>query len=275
MAKTTKIPWATSTWNPFMGCTPASEGCANCYARRFWNLHGIKKGEVRRTSDRTFRSILSTTKYPPGSRVFVCSISDFFHEAVPESWRELAHLQMRLRRDLTFLLLTKRPKRIEGRLRMAVDTDPDLYRHIWLGVTAENQARADERIPDLVEINWPGKKFVSIEPQLGLVDLSQWLEPCEGCGNRGSHAWAHEEAGSSLCRDACDKIDNLPLIDWVIEGGESGPKARPFDLDWARSLRDECVEAGVPYFFKQSSGLHPEKMPLLDGKQWAEIPTDG
>ena len=269
MAKTTKIPWADMRWNPWMGCTPASEGCAHCYAKRFWNLHGIKPGELRRTSDRTFRSILSKTQYPSGSRVFVCSISDFFHKDVRFSWRHDAWEMMAARPDLIFLVLTKRARCSEwvNVERLKTLWPEASWDHVWLGVTAENQKQWDLRVGELMRIQWPGKRFVSCEPMLGEIDADhcdagQSLGPCDECGERGSN-------------NQCEACDGLPSIDWVICGGESGPKARPFDLAWARSLRDQCVEAGVPFFFKQTSGLHPEKMPLLDGKRWAEIPSAG
>ena len=276
MAKTTKIEWADATWNPWMGCTKISEGCANCYARRFWNLHGIKSGEVRRTSDRTFQSILSTTKYPSGSRVFVCSMSDFFHDQVEMQWSLEATEMMGKRRDLTFLLLTKRPERLhEWASSWNVHRmDYGEPSHIWLGVTAENQERADERIPELLNINWPGKRFVSVEPQLGLVELSRVKVP-EDKVCLATHAYL-EYHFDALSPHADEHYHQAPrTLDWVICGGESGHGARPFDLDWARSLRDECDAVGAPFFFKQTRGLHPEKMPALDGKQWAEIPADG
>jgi protein gp37 len=115
-----------------------------------------------------------------------------------------------------------------------------------------------------MRIDWPGKRFVSVEPMLEEIDADFCdagvaLGACDECGCRGSNP-------------ACAACCGLASIDWVICGGESGPRHRPFDLEWARSLRNECEDVGVPFFFKQTSGNPPEKMPMLDGKVWAERP---
>ena len=260
MGVETGIAWCDATWNPWVGCTKVSEGCANCYMFREQQRWDHDPKNIRQTKgSRRDLPIRKTRdgewKIPSGSFVFVCSWSDFCHPDIPDQWINKAWEIMRARPDCVFLLLTKRVDRLDHEAALWWPWRDEMS-HIWLGVTAENQARADERIPQLLEMEWAGKRFVSIEPQLGSVECRrEWL------------------------LDAGDKehLDNCRLrsrgIDWVICGGESGPKHRPFDLDWARSLRDQCQAADVPFFLKQYSANKPEHMPLLDGKRWAERPT--
>ncbi|MDK1020199.1 MAG: DUF5131 family protein [Candidatus Hydrogenedentes bacterium] len=261
MGVQTGIEWCDATWNPWVGCTKVSEGCDNCYMFREQKRWGNDPTIIRQTKgakrDLPIRKNRDGTwKISPGSFVFVCSWSDFFHEDVPAAWRNDAVRNMIQRPDLTFLLLTKRVDRMARWAKALQDEHAYDYSHIWFGATAENQARADKRIRELIEIDWPGKKFVSIEPQLGPVrlkrNLPRWLKPG--------------------VRIFSERIVGVQKIDWVICGGESGPGHRPFDLDWARSLRDQCVEAGVPFFLKQYSAIHPKHMPELDGQTWAQKP---
>jgi protein gp37 len=191
-------------------------------------------------------------KVPSGSFVFVCSWSDFFHPEADE-WRNDALDIMETRTDLIFLLLTKRPELAELWIQELACLGSDWWQgvdHIWLGVTAENQQRADERIPQLLSIDWPGKKFVSIEPQLGPVsltsDMGSWIDPNIGC---------------------------QPGLDWVICGGESGPNHRECKEEWARGIKDQCVAAGVPFFFKGRIGnRHDSANCVLDGREWKDRP---
>jgi protein gp37 len=197
-------------------------------------------------------------------RVFVCSMGDLFHEDVrnmtthrPFSKGTKHSIYAPLFDVIeacpqhTFIFLTKRPH------NMALALSPDWWgdwlhaglKNVWLGVSVENQARADERIPLLLGIP-AAVRFVSVEPMLGPVDLRQWY----GEGN-SMQSW-------------------LQRLNWVICGCESGPSARPFELDWARSLRDQCVASNVPFFFKQAPGDKGKvvSMPELDGQVWAQYP---
>lgn len=248
MGTDTKIEWADHTWNPWYGCTLVSEGCANCYAlRRMTQLKRVAgPGDIRRASKAVQRFPLSK-KVKPGDRVFVCSWGDFFHEDVPDEWRDDAFAVMHQRKDVIFLLLTKRPGRMARYLKSRdawLKKEPipkyESFRlafpHIWLGFTAENQARFDERWPIMNSIDWPGKKFVSYEPGLGPVVLPA------GFG-------LHNVTIDGRTMRAVE--DSRRVLDWVIAGGESGPNARPAHPDWFRGLRDQCVEASVPFFFKQ------------------------
>lgn len=304
----TSIEWTDASWNPIVGCTEVSPGCANCYAARLAasRLRGTQQygglaviqdgdrgpssvprhprwtGEVRFLSERLEEPL----HWKKPRRIFVCDMGDLFHEGVKPEW---LHQVLRVIFECpqhTFQILTKRAKRMrelmdgkdgEGRVFGAWP-----FRNVWLGVSVENQHFADERIPLLLDTP-ASVHFISAEPLLGPVNLHfEWLRPG---------------------------------VDWLICGGESGPNARPMHPDWARALRDQCVTAGVPFFFKQwgewvdpqqnvcalhSSGEHnyvadgrehSEGCPnakqfvvkmgkkkagrLLDGREWNEFPKGG
>ena len=244
MAKDTAIEWADATWNPWMGCTKVSDGCVNCYMYREQERYGHDPSVLRR-SKTTFKDPL---KWKEPCTIFVCSWSDFFHKDVPTEWRKDAMEIMYQAPQHTYLLLTKRPGNVRLMLR---DEFWKVNPHVWLGVTAENQVMADLRIPTLLQIP-AAKHFVSVEPMLGPVDIFQ-VNDLIGFGKEGV-------VGS---------------IDWMIAGGESGPDFRVMEEEWAIDLRDQCVAAEVPFFFKQHSGLHPKKDPrgmLLDGQLWTQKP---
>lgn len=246
MAKDSAIEWTDATWNPFMGCTKVSEGCKNCYMFREQKQYGHDPSVLRK-SKTTFRDPL---KWKEPKMVFVCSWSDFFHEDVPFMWAAEAWQIMKECQRHTFLLLTKRP---ENFLDMLPGDFPSLWPNVWLGVTVENQEMANLRIPLLLDIP-VAKRFVSVEPMLGPVKFwTSWLP------------------------GVCFELDGTPWpsVDWVIAGGESGRDFREMKEEWALDLRDQCVVAGVPFFFKQWSAYRPKKDPrgmMLDGREWREIP---
>ena len=259
MAKT-RIEWAEVVWNPVSGCTPISEGCQNCYAKRMANR---LRGRCGYPADDPFRVTLhpekleEPLKWKKPRRVFVCSMGDLFHEQVPDEYIAKVWEVMSNASQHTFLVLTKRPQRMkdflarlgwyihdrDGYPMEAVLDEGGKYtlKNVWLGVTAENQQRADERIPILLQIP-AAVRFVSIEPMLGPVVIPE--------------EWP----------------------DWVICGGETGPGARPIHPDWVRSLRDQCQVAGTPFFFKSWGEWAEHKVGkkkagrLLDGRTWDEIP---
>lgn len=252
MAENTKIAWADNTWNPWQGCHKVSAGCANCYMFRDKKRYGQDPSTVIRSKAKTFNSPL---KWKDPARVFVCSWSDFFILEA-DDWRDDAWDIIRKTPHLTYLLLTKRPENIKDRL----PNDWPLP-NVWLGVTAENQEQADKRIPLLLEIP-AAKHFVSIEPMVGSVDLSEWIlgfdieeEIIEGitaghdpnCDGSCQHCPVPVQT-QELVRH---QIPRRPELDWVIVGGESGSGARPAHPDWVRSLRDQCKEADTPFMFKQ------------------------
>ena len=246
----TKIEWADEVWNPITGCSKISPGCANCYAERFAKRLAGRCGypqdnpfQIKVHDDRLEN--IDFGKKP--KRIFVCSMGDLFHSFVPKAAIDNVLEIIAAHPQHTFIVLTKRPDNIDG---MLYDPDPetaparelgggDYLPNLWIGISAENQKYYDERIEYLLKI--PAKKrIVSLEPLLGPIRL-------------GEH------------------IKNL---DWVIVGGESGNFQRPYDQlinpDWVRSIRDQCVYAGVPFFFKRW-GLS-KKGRELDGKTWEQFP---
>jgi len=250
MGKTTGIEWADATWNPWIGCTKVSAGCMNCYMFREQRRFGHDPTVLRR-SKTTFYDPL---KWKRPRRVFVCSWSDFFHPDVPYDWRRDAWDVIRHRRHI-YMILTKRPENIWAMLPSDWDVG---WPHVWLGVTAEDQAAYEQRVPILARI--PATvRFVSAEPLLGPLGL---LFNCTVQDISGAR---HGPLAS--------------LIHWVIVGGESGPAARPMHGDWLRSIRNQCLEADVPFFFKQWGGNRRIDGAwggrLLDGRVWDEVPLGG
>jgi protein gp37 len=176
-----------------------------------------------------------------GKIIFVCSMGDLFHQDVPESFiREILKLVTATGQH-TFLMLTKRPERMRNVFKSYYATGAAIIRNLWLGVTAENQKTADERIPILLQIP-AAVRFVSCEPLLGPIDLSAF-KPFDG------ECFCQDDPKG--CKPRLTPNCPVTAIDWVICGGETGPNARPMHLDWVRSLRDQCREAEVPFFFKQ------------------------
>lgn len=240
----TKIEWADRVWNPVTGCTKVSQGCKNCYAeriaKRFWGER--KFSDVQIHPERLGEPL----KWRKPSKIFVNSMSDLFHEKVPfEFIKKVWDMTVR-RLDHTFQVLTKRPARMfEFTQWMAGNDDIGIAewpRNVWLGVSVENQATADERIPLLLQTP-AAVRFVSYEPALGAVDF-------------GDNMSRYREIGTEL----------LPILDWIIMGGESGPGARPMHPAWARSVRDQCQEAGTPFFFKQWGEWLPVASPHMEYK---------
>lgn len=227
MGKNSAIEWTNHTWNPWQGCRKVSAGCKHCYMYREKKRWGQDPGTVVRSKPPTFNKPLSWTE---SARVFVCSWSDFFIEEA-DSWRAEAWDIIGRTPHLTYQILTKRPENIADRL--PADWG-DGWPNVWLGVSAEDQQTANERIPLLLRVK-SAVYFASLEPLLGSVNLHSAVW----------RYWADAFYGNSTTSSI------VGLLDWVIVGGESGPDARPMHPNWARSLRDQCREAGVPFFFKQ------------------------
>jgi protein gp37 len=254
----TKIPWAQKVWNPVTGCTPVSRGCEHCYAARFARRLA---GRCGYPADKPFAVTLHPERldeplhWRKPSRIFVCSMGDLFHPAVPDEFvdRVLARISNCPRH--TFIVLTKRAERITEYLldlherggitrlkkqHVMVAHDhglPDSFAwplpNLWPGVSVEDQATADERIPILMQIP-AAVHIVSLEPMLGPITLRlEWI-------------WNSQYTGTQTHPDFISDI----LIDWVIIGGETGPGARPMHPDWVRKVRDQCAAADVPFFFK-------------------------
>jgi protein gp37 len=243
------IEWTDDTWNPLRGCSRVSEGCRNCYAERtairqvrsrYAGLVKSTPNGPRWTGEVGF--VEEVLKHPlrwkSPRKIFVNSMSDLYHEKVTDEWRHRIYAVMEQASRHTFQILTKRPERMQTYLAERYGETRIPPRHIWHGVSVENQAAVDERIPRLLETP-AAVRFLSIEPLLG-------------------------------------PISDLPLdgIHWVIVGGESGPRHRPVQADWVRDIRDQCARAGVAFFFKQWGGRTPKAGGrVLDGVEWSEFPS--
>lgn len=267
MSETTKIEWCDSTFNPWMGCTKISPACDHCYAEALMDTrhHRVKWGGSRvRTStwhepkrwQRQAEAFFA--EHGRRRRVFCASLADVFDNQVPTEWRDDLWALIRETPDLDWLLLTKRPQNI-GKMLPAYWGE--VKGHVWLGTTVEDQARADQNIPHLLEHD-AAVRFVSVEPMLGPVDLTKLVRPMKV----GGHVF------DALACDVDPGDDEWEgrSINWVIAGGESGSQARPSHPDWFRSLRDQCAAAGVPFLFKQWgewSPRGPESFgyPVVDG----------
>lgn len=287
MGDKTGIEWTDATLNPMRGCRRVSSGCVNCYAEgvagRFCGPGQPYEGLVDETS-KGFRwngkgvflpeKLEDPLRWKKPRKVFVNSMSDVFFQEF--SFEQIAALfaVMTVASKHQFQVLTKRPERgldffeqlgteapfeecldcLDAIAPGAAALVPGIIEYdwpapnVWMGVSVENQQAADARIPALLQMP-AAVRFLSCEPLLGPVDLAPYLDG----------------------------------LDWVIVGGESGPRARPMDAEWARSLRDQCVEAGVPFFFKQW-GAHDEHGKRvgkksagkqLDGEVWQQYPNQG
>lgn len=266
MAETTGIAWTDSSWNPWLGCSKLSEACRFCYAETLvrgrmgldvWGPDAPRK----RTSDSYWRQPAAWNRKAAAEgvrrRVFCGSLCDVMedHPAILPHWREDLYAIIEETPNLDWLLLTKRPANYLRFLPVSWIRSP--RPNVWLGTTVEDQQRADERIPELL-FTPAAVRFLSCEPLLGPINLRFPIPPGE---------WIEVEGGRSYF-DATG-----PGIHWVIVGGESGRQFRPMRLDWARSIRDQCAAAGVPFFFKQHAGVRPKDLGhLLDGVEHRAIP---
>lgn len=272
MGAHTAIEWATHTFNPWTGCQKVSPACDHCYAEATakrapatfggWGSHAERK----RTSESYWRQPLlwnkRAAKEGTRPRVFCASMADVFDNAVPEDWRIELWRLIRATPHLDWLLLTKRPQNIRKMLPSELDHGrgnawaDGPWPNVWLGTTVENQAEADRRIPHLLAVP-AAKRFLSCEPLLGPVDLS----PRPTIDPSGRTMLPDDVLRGTGMRHAAPPgwvyINGGPRIDWIIAGGESGPKARPSHPDWARSLRDQCQAASVPFFWKQWGEWRP------------------
>jgi len=247
-----KIGWtdySSGNANFVTGCTPVSEGCANCYARRIYERFGWDFSQVQIHPDKLKRLMSSDrpregNKLGPGKRpmVFVCDTGDLFYPSVPDWFLMDAFYLMALFKTSIYQMLTKRPDRMQRWLSSWPWWGREakgLGENIWLGASVENQRRADERLVYL--FNTPAAlRFVSLEPMLEPMNIEPYLR-------KG--------------------------IEWVIVGAESGPNRRPFDPAWAKDIYEQCQRAGVPFFGKQDSGLYPGVPLLIDGKIIHEWPN--
>lgn len=287
MGDHSKIEWTDATWNPTRGCSRVSAGCQGCYAERvamrfsgpgqpYEGLVKMVNGHPTWTGKMLLAENMLTLplNWKKGRMVFVDSMSDLFHAGVPFEYVDKVFAMMAMCPQHRFQVLTKRPDRMleyvtsrnaqmiheaaKGELgyhhpkRRAVNDWP--LRNVWLGVSAENQSAANERIPLLLAT--PATvRWVSAEPLLGAINFTRlrpsdvtWLDCLEG----------REHDGPSTTSGGTK-------LDWVVAGGESGSDARPMHQDWVRNLRDQCAAAGVPFLFKQWG----EWRPPLEGEEFS------
>lgn len=289
----TLIEWAHYTLNFWRGCAKVSEACRNCYAlgiaQRLWKGtvqwgKGGKRELRYEPAQRKLAAIVRAAKReaaladplqqrkPERVRVFVNSVSDTFEDHwLLGSTRQSALLLMEQTPEVDFLLLTKRPENILKMVPPEWLGEGKWPAHIWIGTTVEDQKTADERIPHLVEV--PARvRFLSCEPMLRPVDLKRWFNPTgihclDVCADSQyvDPTRVHTVKVGGLVEPLCPRCglvagwtgyDPVP-IHWVICGGESGRGARPMHPDWVQSLRFQCFEAGVPFFFKQWGNWAP------------------
>lgn len=262
MGEHSKIEWTDHTFNPWIGCTKVSPACDGCFAEAMMDLrYGRVKwgGERVRTSATNWKQPIKWNKDAAAAgtrpRVFCASLADVFDNQVPPEWRADLFELIRITPHLVWLLLTKRPQNIVKMVHQsgAVAGNGTLYlpRNAALGTTIEDQTRADINVPHLVlakALCGPAFIFVSVEPMLGPVDLTCILWPA-------SHARFPESDDISDGFDALRFVNqDQGVIDWVIAGGETDQgkhKARPSQVAWFRSLRDQCKAAGTAFHFKQ------------------------
>lgn len=286
MGQSTGIAWTDATWNCLRGCSRVSEGCRHCYAEvvaaRFSGpgqpYEGLARkvgGEARWTGEVRFieKHLTDPLRWRQPRRIFVNSMSDLLHDGVPYEWLDRIFAVMALAQRHTFQVLTKRPERMLEYLTGHAAGG----RHVWpaaqaipmprgqdkpgpgwplpnvhLGVSVEDQAAADERIPLLLRTP-AAVRWVSAEPLLGPLDLTPWL-PVQTIGGVEMERW----------------------LDWVVVGGESGPGHRPMDPAWLASIVAQCRAAQVPVFVKQDSGPKPgQRGRIPDALYLQQFPTGG
>ncbi len=240
MSENSKIEWTDATWNPVRGCTKVSPGCLNCYAETFAErFRGVSGHPFEQGFDLRLvpGKLVEPLRWRTPRMIFVNSMSDLFHEQVPDDYIVNVARVMQLAKWHTYQVLTKRSKRmkdlLQGKLRFASKQS-----NIWWGVSVETKKHGLPRLEHLREA--PAQvRFLSIEPFL-------------------------EDIGTI----------SLQGINWVIVGGESGPGARPMDKAWVISIRNQCKRAHVPFFFKQWGGVRKaETGRMLEGKTYNEFPA--
>jgi protein gp37 len=240
----TEIEWSEASWNPTTGCDKISEGCKHCYAHdvaKYLQTLGNPKYKLgMQVTDHGGKYLDVPKKWRKGKRIFIDSMGDLFHDDVSDDFILQVLAVMLECPQHQFQLLTKRPERMQRLFSKIYEDDSETVSNLWVGVTAENQRRWEDRIPMLIDT--PASiRWVSIGPMLSAVDVSDYV----------------------------DKLD------WVVIEGECQPqgKWREMKEEWVLDVRDKCVDAGTPFFFKNwnARGLKVATR-VLDGRTWSEYP---
>lgn len=308
MGDKSPIEWTNATWNPIGAfdretgkrgwfCTKVSEGCTNCYAEklnlRLGNGHLYRVGNLPKIEWRVV-NLDQPIQWKRARMIFVNSMTDLFHEDIPDDMVAQVFAAMELAPQHTFQVLTKRAARMRDLMtsmvfRCMVDTHREKLKpgcgdfewplpNVWLGVSTEHQKAADERIPELLQTP-AAIRFLSCEPLLGPLDLSQYLAPAMRVSpprDENGHVIGELTADGIVALNqigrAAMRMYGGEYVDWVIVGGESGAGARPMDERWARRIVRECQDTGVPVFVKQmgawTAGNHADFIVtkwLMDG----------
>jgi protein gp37 len=287
MSDTTSIEWTDSTFNPWSGCTKVSPGCDHCYAESMMDtrLHRVRwgSGQTRiRTSPANWRKPLQwnaqadafSIKYGRRQRVFCASLADVFDNEVDPEWRADLFDLINATQNLDWLLLSKRIGNVLPMIQEVAKRRPNLWYlqeprlpdNVWLGATIVNQTEADRDIPKLLATP-ASVKFLSMEPLLSVVDISEWLTP--GYPHCKTGFYPNVATSDGYCvtcgghaGDPIHKPGHHDFLDWVIVGGESGHVARPMHENWVRSVRDQCAAAGAPFLFKQWGEWYPASLAI-------------
>lgn len=281
MSDGTAIEWADATVNVINGCDVVSPGCKHCYAMKQAHRFPVRQGLTRKTAggmvwtgEVRFHepALQQVLRWRRPRKIFWNAHGDTFHKDVPDEWIDRCFAAMAATPQHIHQVLTKRPERMrrycdritsatgagaicdqmvllgfieQARAFLPRQAELSHLPNVWLGVSVEDQLRADERIPILLDTP-AAIRWLSMEPLLGQVDLSRFLQAVH---HHPANRNRDSEAMMALIKAARDRMGGG--IDWVVLGGESGPKARPMDPRWARAIRDQCAAAGVPFLFKQ------------------------
>ena len=308
MSENSKIEWCHHTFNPWIGCTKVGPGCDNCYAeadfdkRRHivqWGAGQPRKRTVASNWAHPLRWNAEAERLGVRYRVFCASLADVFDNEAPAAWRADLFDLIAMTPNLDWLLVTKRIGNAKTMMADALHLNPTALSNgqiwplpnVWLGITVVNQAEADRDIPKLLSTP-AAVRFLSMEPLLGPVNLRHLNEDRETNEVDCLHPRTWEQEIEQW-RDTDDEWEEQfedhygvavsdasgPMhasVDWVIVGGESGPKARPMHPQWARDLRDQCAEAGVPFLFKEWGEWAPRAGTLTGGgTNFAELDAAG
>jgi protein gp37 len=293
MSQKSAIEWTDATWNPVTGCTKISPGCAHCYMFREYpklaklGVPGYAGGtpDQVRTWNMRLGEILHWRK---PRRIFVVSMGDLFHEAVPDDFIKavLGAVRLALLRGHILLFLTKRPERMAKFANYWFGdgsnfTPYEASTRMGWGVSVENQKCADERIPVLLQMPvGAGFRWVSYEPGLGPLTLECYVPIPDDQGHCGRCGCLFEAENNAEGIHQCPPGFG-PSIDCVVAGGESGPEAWPSHPDWFRAVRDQCQAAAVPFFFKQwgewiggedahALGIYDQSVPASRIHKWSD-----